>query len=193
MSAVNPYAAPQAQSYAPAIVQSRPLDGLWREGGVLVMHKNAPLPDICIKSNEPAVRRLKRKLQWHHPAIGLTILIGVLIYVILAMILTKRATIHIAMTDEWFARRSRRMLIAWGLALAAVLMFVGSFFTIEVADGVVFAFLIFASVVLLIAAPIYGQAACRMVWPKRMTDDYIWLKGVHPGFLDRLEAFPYKV
>lgn len=195
MSNVNPYAAPQAADHAPAAVNvaAQPLAGIWRQGNVLVMHKNAPLPDICLKSNEPATRRLKRKLQWHHPAISFTILAGVLVYVILAMILTKRATIQMAMTEAWFAKRFQRLLIAWGIALLAVLLFFGSFLLIELADGVIFACLIFTSVVMLIAAPIYGQIACRMVAPKRMTDQYLWLKGVHPEFLNRLEDFPYVV
>ena len=120
-------------------------------------------------------------------------LAGVLVNVMLAMVLTKRATIQMAMTEEWFAKRFQRLLIAWGIALLAVLLFVGSFFLIELADGVIFGCLIFASVALLITAPIYGQIACRMVAPKRITDQYIWLKGVHPEFLNRLEVFPYAV
>jgi hypothetical protein len=50
-----------------------------------------------------------------------------------------------------------------------------------------------ASIILGIGTLIYGLLACRLVTPKRMTDDYIWLKGVHPEFLDRLDPWPYQI
>src|SRR5687768_6974211 len=67
--APNPYAAPQQPDLYSQSVPNKisPYAGLWREGNVMVMHKLAPLPDICLKSNQPAVGRLKRKLSWHHP------------------------------------------------------------------------------------------------------------------------------
>jgi phage shock protein PspC (stress-responsive transcriptional regulator) len=117
---VNPYAAPQATAFQPQMAAAAPskFPGLWRKGNVLVMHKMAPLPDICLMSNQPATRRLKRNLQWHHPLIAITILAGLLVYVILALILTKRATIHIPLTEEWYERRKRRMIFSWCAGLA---------------------------------------------------------------------------
>ncbi len=191
---VNPYAAPQVPDpYMPNAVGGAPFQGLWREGKWLVMHKLAPLPDICLKSNVPATGRLKRKLQWHHPAISITILAGLLVYVILALILTKRATIQIALTEEWFAIRRRRILFAWGIVLVSIVMFIAGVAFIDPADSLVPAIAIMLAGVLFVGGLIYGQYAPSMVSPKRMTDDYIWLKGVHPDFLDRLEAWQWKI
>src|SRR3954462_6429467 len=96
----NPYAAPALPAqYMPP--QQPGLEGLWRQGNTLVMHKLAPLPPICIKSNQYATQWLKRNLQWHTSWIALTILISPLIYIIVALIMTKRATISIPLTDEW--------------------------------------------------------------------------------------------
>jgi hypothetical protein len=53
--------------------------------------------------------------------------------------------------------------------------------------------LIIFSIVLFLGAAIYGLVSCRMVWPKRMTGDYIWLKGVHGAFLDRLEPWQWNL
>ena len=57
-----------------------------------------------------------------HPAISLTIVAGELIYVILALMLSKKATILIGLSDRWFAKRRRAMLIGWGMVLASLVM-----------------------------------------------------------------------
>jgi hypothetical protein len=38
---------------------------------------------------------------------------------------------------------------------------------------------------------IYGLLAARMVVAQRISDDYVWLKGVHPAFLEDLPVWPY--
>ena len=120
MNELNPYAAPQYANEMLLPPQQQPDGGLWRFGKLLVMHKAAPLPDRCVKSNEPATRRLVRKLSWHHPAVYFALLLNLIVYVIIAMVLSKKATIHIAMSDRWFAKRRRAMFIGWGLVLASI-------------------------------------------------------------------------
>lgn len=194
---INPYAAPKTVDYppvaAPVAASQAGFAGIWRQGKVLVLHKKAPLPDICVKSNVPAKGRLTRKLQWHHPAIALTILIGVLVYFVIALVVTKKATLSIPLSDEWLARRKSRMLIAWGIAAAGLLMFVLGIVLGSRAGGEGFFLLLIPGFFLMIGAAIYGQYACRMVWPQRITDEYVWLNGIHPDYLNRLEVFPYKV
>jgi hypothetical protein len=192
---VNPYAAPQAVGFQPAqaLGAAGKFPGLWRQGNLLVMHKLAPLPDICLLSNQPATRRLKRNLQWHHPLIALSILAGVLIYVILALILTKRATIHIPLTDDWYERRKRRLIFSWvaGLVFLAM-MIVGFALAISLDDGT-YALLIPVGFIGGLIALVAGTSLCGLVHPKRITDEYVWLKGVHPDFLNRLEVWPWNV
>ena len=85
MSDVNPYASPSSTNQPPVLAAEVVSQGLYCKGRVLVMHKRAVLPDRCVKSNQPAEgRRLRRNLYWHHPAIYLTILISLLIYIICA-------------------------------------------------------------------------------------------------------------
>jgi hypothetical protein len=192
----NPYLAPQPAKYAAPSAPAPPpgkYPGLWREGNILVMHKLAPLPDICLLSNQPAERRLKKKLQWHHPAIALSILAGVLIYVVLAMILTKRATIQMPLTQDWYDRRQRRLMFAWGVGLACIaLMVIGIVLTAQT-DHPEYLLLVLAGFIGGLITLIAGQALIGLVAPKRMTDEYIWLKGVNPAFLDRLEVWPYRI
>ena len=191
---LNPYAAPQyPHGYQPMPQAGNSLAGLWRQGKVLVMHKNAPLPDICLKSNEPATKRLRRKMQWHHPAIALTILLGLLVYIIIAIILTKKATIDVPLTDAWYARRQRRLMFAWGAALAGIALMVLGVALVGQPDGDIYGWLMLIGLVISLGALIYGQVACPLVRPSRITDQYVWLKGVHPDFLDRLEVWTYNV
>jgi hypothetical protein len=193
----NPYAAPQLGGYYQPVPQQPaqlpPFAGLWRQGNVMVMHRHAPLPDICLKSNQPTQKRLKRNLQWHHPAIALTILAGVLIYIILAAILTKRATILVPLTEEWFRRRRTRLLVAWLTGLAGLGLMVLGFVMLADSEEGMYALLLVAGLVVALGALIFGQYACAMVRPTRMTDEYLWLKGVHPEYLNRLEPWPYNI
>ena len=190
MSSVeNPYQAPQVVS---------PIDqpgfhehgGLWRKGNLLVMHKNAALPPRCVKSNAPTKLALKRKLTWHHPAVFLALFFNLLIYVILAIVLSKRATIHIGLSDVWFAKRRRAMLIAWTIVLASIGMFVAAVAGFNQNETMALP-LVLASPIVLIGGAIYGLIAARMVAPTRITDDYVWLKGVCPAYLETLPEWPY--
>jgi hypothetical protein len=183
----NPYAPPQAP---PPIVDVRTDEskGLWRKGDLLVMHKRTPLPARCVKSNMPADRRLKRNLYWHHPAIYLSILISILVYIILAVVLRKSATIHIALSEEWFARRRRVIFISWLLSLGSI----GTFFTgvALVEQDWAVALLALSPLVFLVGI-LWGLIGARMVVAKRISDEYVWLKGVCPEFLDGLPHWPH--
>jgi hypothetical protein len=189
---LNPYAAPRVEGYYPPQMDANaPFAGLWRQGNLLVMHRNAPLPNICLKSNEAATGRLKRNLSWHHPAIYLIILLHLFIYLVVALIVRKTATIYIPLTEEWLARRRRRMLFAWAAVLASFLLFGFAVSRVDHEQWAPLAMIL--AILLALAAAIYGLVACRLVWPKRMTDQYIWLKGVHPNFLNRLEAWQWNL
>jgi len=192
MSDVNPYQSPAEPTYPVAPpVDDGTRDGLWREGRLLVMHKMAPLPDRCVKSNRPANgRRLRRKLYWHHPAVFLAILAHLLIYIILALVLRKKATIHIGLSDEWFARRRRVIATASCLMAVSVLLVILGIVGLETSDGS--ALLIVVGILLFIGAAIYGLLCARMVAPTRITDTHVWLKGVHPDFLADLPPCPFQ-
>ena len=72
--------------------------GVWRDGDILVMHKEAVLPDRCIKCNAPCNGyRLKRNLSWHRPAWFLLIFISLWIYLIVfaaGLLLVEWITYH---------------------------------------------------------------------------------------------------
>jgi len=188
-SSENPYAPPLT---TPSVYDAQVVEdlGLWRKGSLLVMRKNSQLPARCVKSNAPTDRRLKRSMYWHHPAIYLSILISILIYVILALILRKSATIYIGLSDEWFAKRHRAMLVGWLLFLASVAMLIAGIAMLDQSDA--FPWLIAASPLVFLFGAIYGLLGARMVVPARISDEYVWLKGIHPSFLADLPEWPYQ-
>jgi hypothetical protein len=157
---------------------------VWRSGKFLVMRKDATLPNRCVKCDADAPgEKLPRKLFWHHPAVYLLILPGLLIYAIIATVIGKRAKIQIGLCREHRERRKRNLLIAWGLFLSSIACFIGGGM---LANGWIVGF----GIVALIASPIYGMITCPMVTPKKIDDQFVWLNGVSPKFLDSLSEFP---
>ena len=193
----NPYRAPQADPYEPGHLAG-PLDprstaGLWRCGKLLVMRKGAVLPDRCIKTNRPANgQRLKRKLAWHESWVFVLILAGLLIYIIVALILTKRATVYIGLTEEWFAKRRRAIAIGWGAVLLGIGLFIygiarlGPPGTNDPAGA-----LMMAGAVTFFAGAIYGLVAARIVTPTRIDNYCVWLRGAGPDFLRELPEWTF--
>jgi hypothetical protein len=189
--APNPYASPQGYYQQPAPQKPAAFAGLWRQGNILVMHKLAPLPDICLLSNQPATKRLSRTMYWHQPWIYIVFLISPVIYFIVAVIVQKNATIRIGLNDEWYARRQRRMLVSWLTVFAFLALLGVGVANVDSADWAPLA--IIAGIVGGLAAMITGLLICRLVTPDRITDEYVWVKGVHPDFLNRLDVWPYYI
>lgn len=163
--------------------------GLWRQGKLLVMDKRAPLPPRCVKSNVPTQRTLKRSLSWHHPAIFISILAGLLIYVILALVLRKTATTYIGLSDEWFAKRRMAIFVSWLIVLASVGMFVAALAWSDRNNNLII--LLPISILVFLTGAFYGLIGSRMVSPKKITDTHVGLKGVHPDFLAELPELPF--
>jgi hypothetical protein len=161
--------------------------GVWRHGKLLVMHKGATLPDRCVKSNRPAGgRRLRRDLHWIHPVVYLAFLGSPLVFIILYALLRKHAVIEIGLSAEWFAKRRRVLVVSWVLILASA---VTVFVALATAEGAGTPYTILTGVALLCAGLIYGTMGARTVAATMITDDYVWLKGVHAGFLAELPAW----
>ncbi|HEV2969220.1 MAG TPA: hypothetical protein VGY55_04460 [Pirellulales bacterium] len=180
---INPYQAPQA----PLTAQIVPGDEVWQDRGLLVLRKGAVLPDRCVKCNEPAEGyRLKRNLSWHHPAIYLTILAGVLIYVIIALVIRQTARVEIGLCPRHRSRRNRSIAIAW-------LLFVGGIGVLVLGAndvGASRAAVLWTGLVMLLTSPFVGLIASSTVRPKKIDAYFAWLKGVCPEYLAEFPQSP---
>ena len=151
--------------------------GIWRDKSTLIMSKDASLPDQCVKCNAPANGiRLKRRLSWHHPAIYVLILVAWIIYVVLALVLRKQATVYLGLCAEHFQRR-RKLLAAGWLLLAIGLISPTVAFA---ADYPALALLV---VLVLIISIIRLVVVTRVVTVKKIDDRFVWLNGINANYL----------
>jgi hypothetical protein len=71
-------------------------------------------------SNEPAERYLLRKSSWHPPLLFLTSFLHPLLYLIVALLTSKKAPIHIGLSNKWFVKRRNRIGLGWFFGLAGL-------------------------------------------------------------------------
>lgn len=95
---------------------------LARKGNLLVVQKGAMLPALCVKCGQPVVGDpAKKTYYWHSPWIFLTILIGVLIYVIIAVVVRKKFELPLPLCEEHRQRSRRVMWVGLGLFVGPIL------------------------------------------------------------------------
>lgn len=94
-----------------------------------------------------------------------------------------------------FGIRRKRIAIALGIVLLSIALGVGAVamgMGAEPGQGGGLACLgCFIAFVLFLAGLLYGNYAARLVRPACITDQYVYLVGVNPGFLARLPDWPY--
>jgi hypothetical protein len=171
-------------------VDGKPLLGIWRDGKKLVMTKTAELPNVCVKTNQPAHGWLRRKLYWHQPAIYVLVLISPVVYAIVALIVRQKADIRVGLCADRIKRRRWIMGISWLFGLAGVGLFVAGIRLAGPQPDDVAPFLMLGGVLVAIVAAIVGITLTRVVRPERITKDYVWISGVHPEFLASFPDFP---
>lgn len=151
-----------------------------REGQTVVVPvQGASLPPRCVRCNQPASKRLLRRLYWHHPALYLLLLVGLCFYLIPALIVRKKAVVEIGVCDQHHKRRRGGILL--GL-LGFLVCFGVTIATIE-SDPVIGVISLFGAVLL----PVAGFAMARLVTATRIDDQQAWLKTGQP-FLESIDA-----
>lgn len=157
-----------------------PQGGVWHDHDKLVMSKDAALPDRCVKCNRPADGLLlKRNLYWHNPFIYVLILVGILVYLIVALIVRKTATVNIPLCEAHLARRRNTLIAGWLL----ILLGLGGFILAAAID---YPMLILGAALIMLAGFIFAIAAARIVIPTKIDDRFVWLKGINKDYLDQL-------
>jgi hypothetical protein len=140
------------------------------------MLKTARLPDYCVKCGVAANgSHLTRKLSWHHPALYLLILAGLLIYAIVALIVRKSARIDISMCQDHIRKHRTVVAVGW-LIFVAGLAFIVFGIAQESGGSALF------GIALVFASAIYSTFV-KVVRVKRIDDYYVWLLGIDESFL----------
>jgi hypothetical protein len=173
--------------YAPSSASLRqrehlgPSDEVRRDGKWVVMSPDAALPARCVKCNGEVDEPTKlRTVYWHHGAIYLLLLVNLLIFLIVALAVRKKAVIAPGMCLEHKRSRRNAILYAWlGILFAFVTPFV---FASSEYLGMVVMF----SVVVFVTVIVYGMTKGRIVYAKRIDKDEVRLGGCGEEYLDSL-------
>ncbi len=173
-------------------------EAIWSHGKLLVMDRDAILPNICIKSNEPAEGNyLKQKLtclpKWSVPIVIIVLLLTLLGGAILALVLQKKATIEVGISKKWQLRRKKRLWIKWGTAAFGLLLIPVGILVLDFTEGdtaetiavILFSMsgLMLFGGMMLAALDNYGIVA------KKITDEYIYIKGAHQDYVNRFPVW----
>ena len=179
----NPYAAPKAD----VLVKDRHLDSssdAWRDGKMLVVRKEAELPDRCLKCAAPARGyRFSRSLSWHKPVWALTFLISPILYALVYLFVRWRARVTVGLCPRHRRNRARAIALGWLVALTGL----GSIMAAETLFDSLRPIALNAGIVLLPVGMICGVVGSQVLVPRRIDKHFVWLSRVSP---DYLAAFP---
>ncbi len=153
---------------------------MWRNGKVLVVKHGAQPPSRCAKCNCPVSRPpIKRTLYWHPSWIYLVILLGLLIYVIVALIVRKKGVVLVPLCEEHRRKRAIAIAVSWGLVLDSFLCFV---LAIVYSLG----YVALVGLASLLAGIVMGVWKGTLVSAAKIDDSYLWVRGYGPEFLKNL-------
>ena len=93
---------------------------LRRAGSLLVATPGAQFPPYCVKCGQPAQRWLNKNFAWHNPWIYAVVLVNVLLYLIVALVVSKRMRLNVPLCAQHFGRRRMWLTIGWVLLAACI-------------------------------------------------------------------------
>jgi hypothetical protein len=169
--------------YAPPLHDEEPGFGgnrvMGREGSSLVIPvTGAVLPKRCVSCNQPATTRVQGSLYWHPPWLYALVFLCFVAYLVLVLLVNKKAAFEYWLCEQHGARRHRGRLIGW-LGIPSALL------------GLVF---VRGWWLLLDCAVLVGMAATSIVLTtavsaRRIDSQHAWLK-VGPRFLESFPTLP---
>ncbi|WDM67630.1 hypothetical protein [Xanthomonas cucurbitae] len=170
-----------AQHEPPTLYLTPVRGDVWREGDVLVCTPGANLPPRCVKCNAPADMPPRRYIfHWHHPVIYAALLLGVLPYLILAIVLRRRSP-HVLTLCRLHERRRVRY-VAVTLASVLALLVCGLSLHSE------FRWVIGSAV--MAAMLLVGRLGSRVLSPRLVDHHQARYLGACDAFLDALPPPP---
>jgi len=151
--------------------------GIWRSGRKLVTSVNATFPQRCLRCNAPADGKpIKRKLYWHPPAVYLALLLGIIVYVVIAMVTRKNALAFVSICQPHRSARRMVILISWLLVLGGIGAGIAGIANesgwLGGLGGVAF-----------LGGLIFGIVRGRLIVPYKIDKDHMWLGGCGAEFL----------
>jgi GYF domain 2 len=151
--------------------------GIWRSGRQLVTSVNATLPRRCLKCNAPADGKpIKRKLYWHPPLVYLAFFLGILVYVVIALVIRKNGLAFVSICHSHRSARRIVILVSWLLVIGGLVAGIAGIANdsgwLGGIGGAAF-----------LGGLIFGIVRGRLVVAQRITKDHMWLGGCGDEFV----------
>ena len=123
----NPYAAPRADVNAGAGGQYAAQGDYWRAGQILMTRHGVVLPARCVKCNAEVQGSLrKQRFYWHHQAWFALVLANIFIYLVVSMIVRRRADVSYGLCAQHRQQRKRAVFVGvGGMFVSLVFVFIG--------------------------------------------------------------------
>jgi hypothetical protein len=155
-------------------------EGAWNQLGKLVTSREVALPDRCVKCNQPAAGRpLRRIMYWHSPWLYL-LCVSIWIYLIVALIVRKKANLTYGLCLEHGASRRKAIWTAWGVVAATVIA------VAALAEMDLGALAAVATIVGLVALVVVVRLKVAVLRPARIDATYAYVRGAGEPFIASL-------
>lgn len=180
---------------------------VWREGRLVRLERSAALPERCIVCNQPAAKRVTRKLYWSSRAwrsgaaltpfvilalgiasdsIGVLLLFwpSVIALVIANFFVRKKVQLALGVCERHGRLRTALQVLSVG-AMAAVGVVISTW------DGAYSPMLAFAAIAaLVVLAVVQSLVGVQAVSVKRLSEEHAWLGGTGRPFREALPELP---
>jgi len=169
MTEINRYQSPLADSGKPV-----PGVSIWRKGSRLMVHRDARLPDICLKTGKPADRRISKRVVWMEWDEG------------------GEYEIELPINNQWWRRHVILFRLSAGTLLASLVIQAGIGMAYRL-EPPLDAYVGYASMIwlpLLFVSVVSAFATGWLPVVRKSTRTHAYLSGVHRDVLDRFPEWP---
>jgi hypothetical protein len=164
---------------------------MWRDGKLLVVGKGERFPDRCVKTNKPAHgRRVLQVAEIGTVIVSIIHLLSPIVALISAPLLLTRESYSVALSDEWHRKRRRGYIIAGIVIPIGFVALAYGTGIIGLGKAILGSLLIILGVLFTSFGILYVCDASTLITAKRITNDYVWLKGAGVEFLASLPEWP---
>src|SRR5258708_25219328 len=95
--------------------------GAWASGNILIVSRDAILPPFCVKCGRPAEPNLfPKKFSWHPQWVYIFILFAILIYAIVATVISKKMKLKVPLCAKHMEKYKTLRLAAAALLLGCI-------------------------------------------------------------------------
>jgi uncharacterized membrane protein len=169
--------------------------GPWRQGNLLVVHRDSKLPPFCVRTNVPAETTMQRTVSWFHPLVYIALLTCLLIFLLLAKLLQQRLTLTLPLSKAFVEQRKRQIFVSGLLTSCGLLLLVLGLVLAVTGDldqPWPLVTLIVLGLSIFTAGSLWVNRVIAIVSAQKIDGDFAWIKGVHTGYLERLPVWPYE-